>query len=246
MSDNLSRRKFLTVAGGAAGAAIVSSGARAEARQSAPAAGTVVLFQGDSITDTGRNRDQKMPNAASALGNGYALLVASFVLEDHPTRGIEFYNRGISGNKVPDLQARWQEDAIELKPDILSILIGVNDLWHKLGGRSTGTTAEYEQQYLALLQDTRRALPETRIVVLEPFVTRVGAVNDTWFPEFDERRAAAARVARQAGATFVPLQKMFDELSAKATPAYWAADGVHPTPAGHAAIAKRWREAVDL
>lgn len=246
MSEKLSRRKFMTIAGGAAGAAVLAGGSRLEARPPAPAAGTVVLFQGDSITDAGRNKTQKAANTASALGMGYPLLVASLVLEDHPTQGIQFYNRGISGNKVPDLQARWQEDALDIKPDILSILIGVNDIWHKLNGRSTGTPADYEQQYTALLQTTRQALPNTRIVVLEPFVTRVGAVNDSWFPEFDERRAAAARVAREAGATFIPLQKVFDELSAKAGPAHWAADGVHPTPAGHAAIAKHWRAAVDL
>lgn len=248
MSENLTRRQFVAAAGGITGAALVPGAVplAAQPRPRAQESGRVVLFQGDSITDSGRNKTNAQPNQASGLGNGYPLLVASLALEDRPTEGLRFYNRGISGNRVPDLQARWQQDAVDLKPDVLSILIGVNDIWHKLGGRSTGTVADYEQQYTELLRTTRQALPRTRIVVLEPFVTRVGAVDERWFPEFDQRRAAAERVAKQAGAIFIPLQEMFDELSAKASPAHWAADGVHPTPAGHAAIAKRWRAAMDI
>lgn len=246
MSETLSRRQFVAAAGGAAGAALLAGAGTLPAQPAHQGAGRVVLFQGDSITDAGRNKNNAQPNQAGALGNGYPLLVASLALEDRPAEGLRFFNRGISGNKVPDLQARWQQDALDLKPDVLSILIGVNDIWHKLGGRYSGTVADYEQQYLALLRQTRQALPSTRILVMEPFVTRVGAVNDSWFPEFDQRRAAAARVAREAGVAFLPLQEMFDSLSAKAGPAHWAADGVHPTPAGHAAIAKRWRAALDI
>jgi lysophospholipase L1-like esterase len=105
---------------------------------------------------------------------------------------------------------------------------------------------DYEQQYTALLDQTRRALPQVKIIVLEPFVLRTGAVTDRWFPEFDERRAAAARVAKAAKAAFVPLQKVFDQHVHTAPPAYWAADGVHPTPAGHAVIAEQWRHAAGL
>src|SRR5256886_3870408 len=111
-------------------------------------------------------------------------------------------NRGISGNKVPDLAARWATDTVALAPDVLSILIGVNDFWHKLSNGYTGTVEDYEHQYTALLDDTRRALPRTRLIVLEPFVLRCGAVDDRWFPEFDQRRAAAERVAGRAGAAF--------------------------------------------
>lgn len=207
---------------------------------------TVVLFQGDSITDCGRNRGAAEPNAAGALGNGYPLLVAGAALASHPDRGLKFFNRGISGNKVPDLEQRWDADTIALKPDVLTILIGVNDFWHKLGGGYGGTVKDYEDQYTALLVRTRQALPQLRLVVLEPFVLRCGAVDDRWFPEFDQRRAAAARVAAGARATFVPLQSMFDQRSTMAPPEYWAADGVHPTPAGHAVIAERVRRAAQV
>ncbi len=156
------------------------------------------------------------------------------------------YNRGVSGNTVPDLAQRWAADTLDLRPDVLSILIGVNDFWHKLGGGYTGTVQDYEDQYTALLERTRLALPQVRLVVLEPFVLRCGAVDDRWFPEFDARRAVAARVAAHARATFVPLQAVFDERARAIPPQYWAADGVHPTPAGHAVIAEQWRRAASL
>jgi lysophospholipase L1-like esterase len=209
----------------------------------APPGGTVVLFQGDSITDCGRDRNSPAPNQAGALGNGYPLLVAAAVLATKPADGLQFFNRGISGNKVPDLEQRWQRDALDFKPDVLSILIGVNDFWHKLDHGYTGTVQDYEQQYAALLDATRRALPRVRLIVLEPFVLRTGAVGARWFPEFDQRRAAAARVAAQAKATFVPLQAVFDSRVKSTPPEYWAADGVHPTPAGHGVIAEQWRRA---
>src|SRR5205809_3512468 len=96
---------------------------------------------------------------------------------------------------ISDLAARWATDTVALAPDVLSILIGVNDFWHKLSSGYTGTVEDYEHQYTALLDDTRRALPRTRLIVLEPFVLRCGAVDDRWFPEFDQRRAAAERLA---------------------------------------------------
>jgi lysophospholipase L1-like esterase len=239
MTSAISRRDFLAATAAMAAASQLPLGA-------ITSPGSVVVFQGDSITDAGRNRDSAKPNAAGALGNGYPLLVASAVLAAHPASGLRFYNRGISGNKVPDLQQRWTADTIDLRPDVLSILIGVNDFWHKLDHGYNGTVQDYEQQYAALLDETRRALPRVHLIVLEPFVLRTGAVDARWFPEFDERRAAAARVATHARATFVPLQSIFDQRARSAPPEYWAADGVHPTPAGHAVIAEHWRRAARL
>ena len=130
---------------------------------------------------------------------------------------------------------------------MLSILVGVNDIWHKLNGKYDGTVAQYQDGFAALLTRTRAALPAAHIVVCEPFVLRCGAVNDKWFPEFDERRAAARAVAQEAKATWVPFQSMFDKAVAfGTTPEYWAADGVHPSIAGHALMAKTWREVVGV
>ena len=246
MTDHFTRRDFVTAASALAGAALLPAAATAGRAPVGAADGSVVLFQGDSITDAGRDRGVADPNSASALGSGYPLLVASAALEAHPDRGLRFYNRGISGNKVPDLAARWATDTVALAPDVLSILIGVNDFWHKLDHGYTGTVEDYERQYAALLEETRRALPLVRLIVLEPFVLRCGAVDDRWFPEFDQRRAAAEQVARRAAAAFVPLQRVFNDLAGRSTPQYWAVDGVHPTPAGHAAIAEQWRRAAKL
>ena len=242
---DISRRDFVAATGSAVGMAAAPA-AWWRGRTSEPAAGTVVLFQGDSITDCGRDRAVAEPNRAAALGTGYPLMIAAQHLAGRPDAGFRFFNRGISGNKVPDLENRWQVDTLDLKPDVLSILVGVNDLWHKLSGRYDGTVEQYETGYAALLERTRRTLPGVRLVVLEPFVLRTGAVTDAWFPEFDLRRAAAARVAAGARATFVPLQAMFERLSAQAPPEYWAADGVHPTVAGHGAIAQLWMQSVPL
>src|SRR5438477_5159790 len=241
VSHELTRRDFVTAAGALAGAALLPAAAAAARRS--PAEGTVVLFQGDSITDGGRNRAAPEPNQPGALGTSYPLLVAAAALAAHPDRALRFYNRGVSGDKVPDLERRWATDTLPLEPDVLSILVGVNDFWHKLSHGYTGTVQQYEDQYVALLEETRRALPQVRLLVLEPFALRCGAVDDRWFPEFDERRAAARRVAQHAGARFVPLQAVFDDLARKGVPQYWAADGVHPTPAGHAVIAEQWRRA---
>ena len=205
------------------------------------------MFQGDSITDAGREKDIAEANSFRAMGQGYANMIASALLGRYASLRLQCYSRGISGNKVPDLQARWQKDTIDLKPAVLSILIGVNDFWHKLGGNYDGTVADYEQGFTQLLADTRAALPKVRLVICEPFVLKCGAVNDEWLPEFTERRAVAKRVAEAAGAVWVPFQTMFDAaVSELMPPDYWAGDGVHPTMAGHALMAKTWLDVTGL
>jgi lysophospholipase L1-like esterase len=207
--------------------------------------GDVILFQGDSITDAHRKReDAGVPNDQPGLGTGYAWLAAVELLLEQPKAGLKVFNRGISGNKVFQLAERWDADCLQLKPNVLSVLIGVNDIWHTLNGNYQGTVAIYERDYRALLERTRKALPKVKLVVCEPFVLRCGAVNDKWFPEFDGYRAAARRVAEANRAVFVPFQTMFDEAVKYAPPAHWAADGVHPTSAGAALMAHTWLKAV--
>lgn len=246
-----SRRTILQGAAVSAGAAVVGavpSGARAEEEKFQLKSGDVILFQGDSITDAGRSRQaQGSANNARGLGTGYPLLLACELLRDHPQNDLKIYNRGISGNKVPDLDKRWQEDCLDLKPAVLSILIGVNDIWHKLAGRYDGTVEDYQTGFTALLKQTRDKLPGVKLIVCEPFVLRCGAVNDKWFPEFDQRRAAAKKVATAAGATWVPFQTTFDDaVKAGSKPEYWARDGVHPTLAGHSLMAQAWRNAAGI
>ena len=203
--------------------------------------GYTILFQGDSITDAGRSREKATtPNEQPGLGNGYAWFAAAELLVDRPRGNLKIFNRGISGNKVFQLAERWQADCLDLKPDLLSILIGVKDFWHTLDGKYQGTIEVYERDYRALLERTRKALPKVKLLICEPFVLRCGAVNDRWFPEFDKYRAAAHRIAKEFKATFLPFQTMFDEALKYAPPPHWAGDGVHPTAAGAALMAHEW------
>ncbi len=213
------------------------------------AKGEVILFQGDSITDAGRSRDKGKADVANnqpGLGNGYAWLAAGQLLVDRPADGLRIFNRGISGHKVFQLAERWQTDCLDLKPDVLSILIGVNDIWHSLDPNLNykGTVEIYEHDYHALVERTKKALPKVTLVVCEPFVLRCGAVTDKWFPEFDKYRAAAKRVADKHHATFVPFQAMFDAAIKFAPSEHWAGDGVHPSAAGAALMAHFWLKAV--
>ncbi len=246
------RRDFLLTSAGltAAGWSVFSgtaSAAEASAAEPLVQAGDTILFQGNSITDAGRNKEQTdLVNRQSAFGNGYAWMAASQMLVSRPEENLRCYNRGISGNKVYQLAERWQTDCLDLKPDLLSVLIGVNDLWHKLNGKYDGTPEVYERDYRELLARTKETLPQVKLVVCEPFVLKCGAVNDSWFPEFDEYRSAARRVAEAAGARFVPFQTMFDRAVEYAPPEYWAADGVHPTPFGAALMAYTWLQTVGV
>jgi len=208
------------------------------------AAGDTVLFQGDSITDAGRNRKTAAKaNDQTALGRGYAWLAAAELLVQHHAEdgsNVSIFNRGISGHKVFQLANRWQRDCLDLKPNLVSILIGVNDIWHTKNGKYKGTVPIYEHDYDQLLARTRDQLPGVRLVVCEPFVLRCGAVKESWFPEFDGYRAAARNVANKHGAVFVPFQSMFDKASSYAPSEHWAKDGVHPSPAGAALMAHTW------
>ncbi|MEO1237330.1 MAG: SGNH/GDSL hydrolase family protein [Planctomycetota bacterium] len=210
----------------------------------------VVLFQGDSITDAGRRKDDPQPNDAESLGIGYARLAAARLLADTP--GLTVHNRGISGNRVWHLRDRWAEDCLALKPKVLSVLIGVNDTWHGVakgqpvdvpeGGTSLG---EYDRIYRELLDRTKAELPGTTLVIGEPFVLECGVVLEMNFhPDLDERVELVRAIAADYADVFVPFQSVFDEAVGRAEPAYWAPDGVHPSLAGHQLMADAWLKAV--
>lgn len=205
--------------------------------------GAVILFQGDSITDAGRNRKDNSPNSASALGHGYAFIASSGLLADHPTKNIKCYNRGISGNKVFQLSDRWDRDCLEMQPDILSILVGVNDFWHTIDLDYKGTVGTYEEDYRRLLGRTREALPDANLILGEPFALRGGtAINNDWYPEFPRYRKSCRKVAEEFGAALIPYQAIFDRAAEETGAAYWSGDGVHPTMAGSRLMANAWVE----
>jgi lysophospholipase L1-like esterase len=252
-----SRREFVLAGVGASAAAAVGlaavdrlfaeeASAISRPKKSLLESSQTILFQGDSITDAGRDKQRADEvNSQKALGNGYAWLAAAQLLVSSPDAGYKIFNRGISGNKVHQLAERWQTDCLDLKPDVLSILIGVNDYWHKKKHNYDGTLEKYETDYHALLKRTKDALPNVRLVICEPFLLECGNVTAEWLPEFAPYRAAAKHVAQEAGAAFVPFQTMFDIASKVAPPAVWAADGVHPSPSGATLMAQAWLRSVE-
>ena len=206
----------------------------------------VILFQGDSITDCARDRGrQDQPNNTEALAGGYAGKIAGRLLADNPSLELRIFNRGIGGNRVVDLYARWRQDAIALKPDLVSILIGVNDMWHEFNFRNGVELDRFEQIYRMTLEDTRSKLPNAGFVLCEPFVLPCGVITPLWEADICARQKIVARLATEFGAVLVPFQQMFNAALKEAAPEYWSADGVHPTPAGHERMARFWLACVE-
>jgi acyl-CoA thioesterase I len=197
-----------------------------------------ILFQGDSITYCGRDRAQP-----HSLGNGYAMMAAGLLAARHPELAPVCFNRGIGGNRTGDLLARWQEDCIDLKPDVLSILIGINDVWRRYDSKLPTSAEAFEGNYRSLLERTRDALPAVRLILMEPFVLPVPDDRARWREDLDPKIDAVRRLAREFGARLVPLDGIFAAAATRQPPAAWAADGVHPSPAGHGLIAHHWLQA---
>jgi len=202
--------------------------------------GNIILFQGDSITDGGRNRKDDPFNA---LGSSYALLVSAKYGAQYAEHKLVFFNRGISGNKIPDLLNRWQADTIDLKPSVVSILIGVNDIWHPLNDGKEVSAEAFEKGYDELLARTVKELPDVKLILLEPYITPGRATTpkwDDWQGHLVKFQATVAKLGAKYHAPVVKLQQAFDEACKRAPAAYWVYDGVHPTYAGNQLIADEW------
>lgn len=198
---------------------------------------TRILFQGDSITDGNRGRTAD-PN--HILGHGYCFIIAAKYGSQYPERKLIFMNRGISGNTVLDLEKRWQKDALDLKPDVLSILIGVND-----SGKNV-PLEQYEQVYDKLLAAARTANPNIKFVLGEPFILqkdghKEGNVRDQ---DVNKRQAIVEKLAKKYNAPVVKFQKLFDDACKHAGAEYWIWDSVHPTYSGHQLMADEWIKTV--
>ena len=204
----------------------------------------LILFQGDSITDCGRNQED-----ITSIGVGYAHMVKGQLGYEHPGE-YEFINKGISGNRIVDVYARIKKDIINLKPDYMSLLIGVNDVWHELGGKHNGVAAEkFEKIYEMLIVEILEELPDIKIMILEPFILEASATTSTedeperwkhFRKELALRGEAAKRIAEKYGLFFVALQDKFDDACKQAPASYWLRDGVQPTPMGHWIIKNEW------
>ena len=241
-----SRRKFLkhTAFTALAGTMIPELVSAANFQQSSnefdSQAGLTFLFQGDSITDGNRTRNNDWNHI---MGHGYASLIASRLWFDYPEKKLMFYNRGISGNRVKDLDARWQKDALDLKPNVLSILIGVNDIIAIIKNRDPEPIEKFEETYRRILDRTKQALPATQLVLCEPFILPLGWVDEKpelWQSEISKRQKLVRNLAKEYNAIFIELQKPFNEACKKAPASYWIWDGIHPMPAGHELMAREW------
>jgi len=201
-----------------------------------------ILFIGDSITDANRNS-----RAYSPFGFGYVHFVANFLLAKYPTYNLNFINRGISGNTIRDLKSRWQRDCLDHNPDVLSILIGVNDVWRRFeaGKLSRAVFAdEYESTYRRLLEDTKQKC-NSRLVICEPFMF----CDDFNNPVFRELRRFVDIVrtfAADFDAVLVPLQKAVDVQIKQVPPKNWSPDSIHPELWAHAWLAQQWLLATGL
>ncbi|WP_020667016.1 SGNH/GDSL hydrolase family protein [Amycolatopsis nigrescens] len=211
--------------------------------------GSTVVFTGDSTTDCQRRESE------DGLGFGYPLRIAGEWGFRHTNRPVTWLNAGIGGDKVMDLEARWQADVLDARPDVVSILAGVNDMgWHTLDPEKGYVipVAEFEAGYDRLLAPLAAA--GTELILIEPFLLPIHGVVEAgggrvligeeerkeWRADLDPKIEVVHKLADEYGAYLIAADSMFAELAATTGPEYWAADGVHPTPAGHAALAAAW------
>ena len=205
----------------------------------------VILFQGDSITDCKRDR-----NDSAAMGKGYAAFVKGSLGADYPGE-YKFYNRGVSGDRIVDLYARIKADFINIKPDYASIFIGVNDTWHEVAFNNGVKTEKFEKIYTMLIEEVKEQLPDIKLILIAPFVLEGSATVDTENPKkFEffkkdvvEKSEVVKKLAEKYGLPLIELQPVFDEACKKASSSYWTADGVHPLETGHELIKRLWLDA---
>ena len=211
---------------------------------------TRILFQGDSITDFGRDRNAKAAN--TGLGSGYVSLIAARLLADHPE--MKIYNRGVGGNRILDMYARWEEDAMNIDFDVLSIFNGINDVGFGLRLQSGASAAKFEKIYSLLIEETLERKPDISLVLCEPFVMKMPKVWDKfgtdiydnyelWNSTVAERAAIVGKLAKTYNAVLVPLRSVMEAALDKAPAEHWSQDCIHPTAAGNELVARAWLEA---
>ena len=246
----LSRRKFIMNTG-LTGLTIISApkilsaiNHREHSIKNSKRKGLTFLFQGDSITDGKRSRNKDWNHV---MGHGYAYLIASSLWFDYADKELMFYNRGISGNTIQDLNARWQQDTLDLNPDVLSILIGVNDVPRIIENQYS--IKKWEETYIQVLDRTKKALPNTQIILCEPFILPSNDMaridwtkekTESYQSVISEMQKIVKQLAEAYNAILIELQQPFLDACKKAPAKYWIWDGVHPMPAGHELIARLW------
>lgn len=203
-----------------------------------------ILFEGDSITDCGKNATC---GSRLSIGQGYAMLVTAKLSAENPGK-YDFVNDGISGSRVVDIYSRIKKGCWNYEPDVISILVGINDVWHEINESNGVELDRYKNVYSMYVEDTLKRLPDVKMMLMTPFVLKGSATEENWDIFYNgaaERAAVVEEIAKKYNQIFIPLQDKFEEAEKLYPQPYWIADGVHPTPAGHQIIANAWLEAFD-
>jgi len=203
---------------------------------------SVVLFQGDSITDCGRNKE-----TGADLGQGYPAKIAEIWEILFPGSNVNFINRGISGNRTKDLLERYEKDFKALKPDLVSILIGINDTWRRYDRNDPTPVELFESNYRTLLKNIKQDLPQASIVIMEPFLLGSVPERNLWREDLDPKIQVVRCLAKEYADKFIPMDGIFTRYAVEGVKeADMAADGVHPTPLGHGIMAIEWLKVLDI
>lgn len=206
-----------------------------------------LLFQGDSLTDGGRNKDIKHPN--EGLGGGYVGYIASRILFENPAAKI--YNRGVNGNRILDMYARWSEDAVNIPFNVISILNGVNDVGFGIRKNCGADGKKFRDIYDRLLCETKESHPDADIILGQPFLIKrvyerendIFENWDVWNRAITERGEIVRELADKYGAVFVPYRDAIEKALLRAPAEHWSADCIHMTAAGYELMARTWLDA---
>jgi lysophospholipase L1-like esterase len=208
--------------------------------------GPLILFTGDSITDGNRYKKKEQAwDLNHQIGHTYAYIVNGMLGSAYPEKRFRFRSKGVSGNRIVDLYARNEVDLYPLQPDILSVLVGVNDGPIDRNNYEATPVEKYERIYRIFLEEVGEHLPHCKILLMEPFVCPAGRLREEgtypiWRKAVSGYGAVVRNLAKEFGTGFLPLQQLFDEKCAAFEPEYWCWDGIHPTENGHGLIAREW------
>ena len=199
-----------------------------------------ILFQGDSITDAGRDK-RNYHN----MGWGYPKYASELIAKAHPELDIEFINFGIGGNRTSQLFDRLYTDAIAFQPDVISILIGINDIWHRYGGEKIATTdAQLELNYRSILERLKKET-NAKILILSPYLLDCDD-KENMREDLKTVLPIVRKLADEYADAYVGLDKLFDEaLKTQPAPRYYSGDGVHPNENGAKFIAEHYAKAIE-
>lgn len=212
-----------------------------------------VLFQGDSITDWGRTTLRRLNDRHTFYENGedegnHGIGYVSSIIQQfnalYPEMNVNFINRGVSGNRTSDLVNRWQKDCIDLNPNVVSILIGINDTWRRYDANDPTSIEQFEKNYRIMLDMIKENLPDTKIIIMEPFLMPTTEDKRLWREDLDEKIQMVRKLAYEYKTEFIPLDGIFHQACNKASYEFFTTDGIHTSYNGSALIAEHWLKCV--